>query len=240
MSQRLNHLQQPIGDAVPDWAPAEFPRIDQLTGAYCDVVAMDAENHAGDLFAAFGEDRIGRMWTYMFVGPFESKQSLAGWLQSTSFSPDHFRCAIVEKQTGKAQGFASYMRVQQDNGVVEVGGIALAPRLQRTRASTEAMYLMMRQVFEEFGYRRYEWKCDALNAPSRQAALRLGFSFEGIFRQAAIYRDRNRDTAWYSVLDSEWPALKLAFEAWLAPTNFDAHGQQRHRLIDLITEHRQQ
>jgi len=142
--------------------------------------------------------------------------------------------AIVERKTGEAVGVASYLRIDPANGVIEVGHINYSPLLQRTRAATEAMFLMMRRVFDELGYRRYEWKCDALNAPSRAAAGRYGFRFEGIFRQATVYKGRNRDTAWYAIIDKDWPALKAAYERWLAPENFDAEGRQRVRLAALV------
>ena len=139
--------------------------------------------------------------------------------------------AIVPKSSGRAEGYASYMRMDPANGVIEVGNILMAPLLQKTTAATEAMYLMARHVFEDLGYRRYEWKCNANNAPSRRAALRYGFMFEGVFRHHMIVKERNRDTAWFSMLDSEWPARKAAFEAWLDPANFDPEGQQRHSLV---------
>jgi len=142
--------------------------------------------------------------------------------------------AIVDSKSGKAVGVAAYMRIDRDNGVIEVGHLNFSPRLQATTAATEAMYLMMRRAFDELGYRRYEWKCDSLNEGSRRAAVRLGFVFEGIFRQAVVYKGRNRDTAWYSVLDSEWPALRAGFERWLSPDNFDEAGRQRRTLADLF------
>ncbi len=151
-----------------------------------------------------------------------------GWRDS--FGDDPLRHAVIERRSGRAVGVASLMRIDHVAGVIEVGGINYAPPLQRTPAATEAMYLMMRRVFDELGYRRYEWKCDALNAPSRAAALRLGFRYEGTFRQATVYKGRNRDTCWFSILDNEWAALKHAFERWLAPDNFDAAGQQRRSL----------
>ena len=154
-------------------------------------------------------------------------------MMKTCLDDDPLFHAVVDRANGRATGVASYLRIEERAGVIEVGHINYAPPLQRTPASTEAMYLMMRRVFDELGYRRYEWKCDALNAPSRAAARRLGFRFEGIFRQATVYKGRNRDTAWFSVLDSEWPALKAAFERWLSPENFDEDGRQRQSLASL-------
>jgi RimJ/RimL family protein N-acetyltransferase len=170
------------------------------------------------------------MWTYMGYGPFARLDTYTAWAESAAASEDPLFHAIVDQATGKAVGVAAYLRVEPGVGVIEVGHIAYSPILQRTPAATEAMYLLMRRVFDELGYRRYEWKCDALNAASRGAAERLGFTFEGIFRQATLYKGRNRDTAWYSVIDREWPQLKAAFEAWLDPSNFDGVGRQRTRL----------
>jgi RimJ/RimL family protein N-acetyltransferase len=170
------------------------------------------------------------MWTYLAYGPFADHGAYNAWLAGAAESDDPLFHAIVDGRSGRALGVASFLRIEPAVGVIEVGHIAYAPALQRTPAATEAMYLMMRRVFDELGYRRYEWKCDALNEPSRRAALRLGFTFEGIFRQATLYKGRNRDTAWYSVVDKEWPERKAAFEAWLEPGNFDAEGRQRTRL----------
>jgi RimJ/RimL family protein N-acetyltransferase len=169
------------------------------------------------------------MWTYLSSGPFTSSAELRSWVEARQDSEDPLFFAVVDASTARAAGVSSYLRIEPAHGVVEVGHLAFAPQLQRTRVATEAMYLMMKHVFD-IGYRRCEWKCDALNAPSRRAAERLGFTFEGIFRQAIVYKGRNRDTAWYSVIDSEWPVLETSFRAWLDPDNFDADGRQRRRL----------
>ena len=160
--------------------------------------------------------------------------SYRAWLEQVAKADDPLFHTIVDLETGKAVGVATFMRIDRTNGVIEVGNINYSPLLQRTPAATEAMFLMMARVFDELGYRRYEWKCDCLNAPSRAAALRLGFQYEGLFRQAVIYKGRNRDTAWFSMIDSEWPALKRAYEQWLAPGNFDAEGRQQRKLNELI------
>ena len=178
-------------------------------------------------------DREGRNWTYLPYGPFDRSKIIASGSTGVAGDDPLFH-AIIERRSGRAVGVASYMRIDPAAGVIEVGGINYAPPLQRTPAATEAMYLMMRRVFDELGYRRYEWKCDALNAPSRAAAQRLGFQYEGMFRQATVYKARNRDTCWFSILDSEWPALKSAFERWLDPANFDAMGRQRQNLASCI------
>lgn len=234
----VNTFGQPIGDALPDWQPARFPKVAAMDGATCTLELVDNARHATDLYEAFAEDADGRMWTYMVDGPFTSLNEMAQWLDRAAQLTDQVFYAIIDKKTGRAVGLASYLRIQPAHGVVEVGSIAYAPCLQRTVAATEAMVLMMRHAFEDFGYRRYEWKCDSLNEPSRKAAERLGFSYDGLFRQAIVYRGRNRDTAWYSILDSDWPVLKPAYVAWLDPGNFDTDGRQRRRLGDLITEFR--
>jgi len=185
------------------------------------------------LFAAYGEDREARIWTYLPYGPFETRAAFEDWITAACRGEDPLFHAIVEATSGRALGVASYLRVVPTAGVIEVGHINYAPALQRTAAATEAMYLMMDRVFEELGYRRYEWKCDALNEASRRAAERFGFVFEGLFRQATMYKSRNRDTAWYAITDRDWPALKRSYEAWLDPANFDAAGRQNARLSEL-------
>ena len=233
MSEHRNHLGQPIGFPLPGWQPRPRPPRRAIDGRCCRLEPFDAERHAADLFAAYGEDAEARIWTYLPYGPFASLELFTKLMQG-HFSGDDPLChAILDRSSGRAVGMASYMRVDPSAGSIEVRSIAYAPRLQKTPAATETMYLMMRRAFDELEYRRYEWKCDALNAPSRAAALRLGFRFEGIFRQATVYKGRNRDTAWYSIIDREWPALKQAFERWLDPGNFDAHGRQRESLSAL-------
>jgi RimJ/RimL family protein N-acetyltransferase len=174
------------------------------------------------------------MWTYLPYGPFETIESYQHWLADSAKTNDPLFYAIVEGSSGKAAGLASYLRIAPASGSIEVGHLSYSPSLQRTAAATEAMFLMMKRVFE-LGYRRYEWKCDALNAKSRAAAQRLGFSFEGVFRQATVYRGRNRDTAWYAAIDREWPALEMAFSQWLNPSNFDQRGAQRAQLAELTS-----
>jgi len=225
-----NELGQPIGFPVPGWTARPRPERSVMAGRWCRVEPLEPERHGRDLFAANQADREGRMWTYLAYGPFADHGAYQAWLAGAAQSDDPLFHAIVDARSGQALGVASYLRIEPAVGVIEVGHIAYAPALQRTPAATEAMYLMMRRVFNELGYRRYEWKCDALNAPSRRAALRLGFTFEGVFRQATLYKGRNRDTAWYAVLDREWPERKAAFEAWLDPGNFDQEGRQRARL----------
>ena len=205
-----------------------------MGGRFCRVEPLDAERHAADLFAANQLDAEGRNWTYLFQEPFRDLQSYRAWLEQVAEADDPLFHTIIDLKTGKAVGVATFMRIDRANGVIEVGNINYSPLLQRTPAATEAMFLMMARVFDELKYRRYEWKCDSLNAPSRAAALRLGFQYEGLFRQAVIYKGRNRDTTWFSMVDSEWPRLKRAYEQWLAPENFDGEGRQKRGLSELI------
>ena len=203
-----------------------------MAGRFCTVERLDPDRHAADLFSANRLDTEGRIWTYLPYGPFESFETFREWMISYCLNNDPLFHAVIDNVTGNAVGVASYLRIEPANGSIEVGHINNSPLLQRTPAATEAMFLMMKQAFE-LGYRRYEWKCDSLNAKSRAAAQRLGLSFEGIFRQAAIYKGRSRDTAWYAAIDREWPALEAAFMRWLEPANFDERGLQRMRLTDL-------
>lgn len=203
-----------------------------MVGRYCRIEMLDADRHGKALFTANCADADGRMWTYLPYGPFGSPAEYIDWMRSVCGGADPLFHAIIDARTQAAAGVASYLRIDRSNGVIEVGHIAYSPALQQAAAATEPMYLMMKRAFD-LGYRRYEWKCDSLNAPSRVAAERLGFKFEGIFRQAVVYKNRSRDTAWYSIIDRDWPALRMAFERWLAPANFDADGRQRERLSDL-------
>jgi RimJ/RimL family protein N-acetyltransferase len=198
------------------------------------VEPLDPQHHAEDLFAANREDTEGRNWTYLpgDQGPHRSLDLYRRWAETAASGDVPLWHAIIDSESGRAAGVAAYARIDRISGVIEVGGIN-SPRLRRRPAATEAMYLMMRRVFDELGYRRYEWKCDSLNAPSRNAALRLGFSYQGLFRQAVVYKERSRDTAWFSVIDSEWPALRQGFERRLDPSNFGSEGRQRASLSAL-------
>ncbi len=223
-----NAFGQPIGEPLADWTPRPRPSNTQMRGRFCRLERIDVESHASDLYDANTDPSS---WTYLFYGPFTDFASYRQWLADMAVLDDPYFYAIVDNATQKATGVAAYMRIDPPNGVIEVGHLNFSPVLQRTAAATEAMYLMMRRAFDELGYRRYEWKCDSLNGPSRHAAERLGFRYEGEFRQAVIYKHRSRDTSWYSIIDSEWPARKRAFEDWLAPDNFDAAGRQRRPLV---------
>lgn len=232
MTTRTNALGQVIGTELPGWTPPPVPPRTILAGRTCRVEPFDLARHADDLRAACAQDASGGMWTYLPYGPFATDAQFNQWLASHAATPDPMAHAIVESASKRTVGTASFMRITPTSGSIELGHVIFSPALQRSIVATEAMFLMMRRAFE-LGYRRYEWKCDALNAPSRRAAQRLGFSFEGIFRQATVYKSRTRDTAWYSVIDSEWPALEACFVQWLAPTNFDVEGRQRVRLSEL-------
>lgn len=234
-SPHRNHLGQPIGPLLPGWTPRPRPPRTPMQGRLCRLEPVEADRHARALHEAYAEDADGRNWTYLPYGPFPSAEAYAAAIQSVEDLDDPVFFAIVDLAAERPVGVASYLRIEPAMGAIEVGGILYSPALQRHPAATEAMYLMMRRVFDELGYRRYEWKCDSLNAASRRAALRLGFRYEGIFRQMMVIKGRSRDSAWFSVLDSEWPALRAAFERWLDPSNFDAEGRQRARLEELRT-----
>ena len=240
MSDQTNELGQPIGFAVPDWSPCSGPPREAMQGRYVRLEPVNAERHAQDLYDAFAADGENRIWTYLPYGPFADVDDCRTWIEQTCLGDDPLFHAIIDGDTGRAVGVASYLRIEPAVGVIEVGHINYAPALQKTRGATEAMYLMMRRVFAELGYRRYEWKCDALNAGSCAAAGRLGFTYEGQFRQATMYKGRNRDTNWYSILATEWPALERAYETWLAPANFDDVGMQKVSLAKLIEDERSQ
>lgn len=232
MSHDVNALGQPIGVPVPDWTPPPRPPRTSMEGRLCRVEPLDPARHTDDLVAANAHDVDGRGWTYLPYGPFPTPSAYREWMAATCLREDPFFHAIVDAGSGRAVGLASYLRINPTEGSIEVGHLRFSPLLQRTPTATEAMYLMMERAFA-LGYRRYEWKCHALNAASRGAAERLGFTFEGIFRQATVAKGRNRDTAWYSVIDGEWPALRHAFVRWLDPGNFDAAGRQRASLTDM-------
>lgn len=222
---------QPIGFSLPGWKTPPWPPRTPMEGRYCRLEPIE-ERHAADLHACNALDVEGRNWTYLAYGPFSTEDEYRRWLVATCLGDDPLFFAVRDRARDRATGVASYLRIKPESGSIEVGHINFSPWLQRARAATEAMYLMMKQAFA-LGYRRYEWKCDALNAPSRAAAQRLGLSYEGIFRQATVYKGRNRDTAWYAAIDLEWPALAAAFERWLDPENFDERGGQRTRLSAL-------
>lgn len=230
MTTHKNEFGQPIGHALDFTGPWPRPDGRDLVGQYCRLVKTQSD-HAAGLFDAYATDGEGRNWTYLPTSPTGSFDQFQTWFQETCFTEDPFFYTVLNGD-GKPVGVASFLRINPRDGSIEVGWITMSPLMQRTRISTEAMYLMMAHVFDDLGIRRYEWKCDALNAPSKSAAQRLGFKFEGIFRQCTHYKGRNRDTAWLSILDHEWPTQKARFEAYLNPQNFDPNGKQIKRLQD--------
>ena len=230
---RRNDFGQPIGwPIVPDWRPAQKPPLTPMEGRLAIVEPLDAERHAADLFAANAEGD-GSNFTYYAYGPFATLAEQRDWITGSLADAGRLFHAIIDKATGLAVGVANYANITPAMGVIEIAGLNFSPRLQRKPAATEAHYLLMRRAFDELGYRRYEWKCDSWNLPSRAAALRLGFTYEGLFRQAIVVRDRNRDTMYFSILDRDWPRIKAAFERWLDPVNFDADGRQKANLASL-------
>ncbi len=220
---------QPIGPALPSWTRRPRPPREPLLGDSCRLEPISTERHAEELFQAYVRDERGAGWTYLPYGPFPDLGAFRSWVDEVSRLEDPLFFAIQDSEK-RAVGVTSYLRINPEMGSIEVGHIHYSPSLQRTRAATEAMYLMARRVFDELGYRSYEWKCDDLNAPSRRAAKRLGFTYEGTFRQDKIYKGRNRNTAWYSMTDDEWPEIRDTLERWLHPSNFDEQGQQRSSL----------
>jgi RimJ/RimL family protein N-acetyltransferase len=230
-SQRINEYGQPIGFALPGWRAPAFPTAVTLRGRYCQLEPLQTARHAADLWSAQCEDASPERWTYLFNGPFADQAAFDTWCNASQASRDpQFYAIVVE---GRAVGMAAYMRIEPAHGVIEIGNIYFSTRLARSSAATEAMHLFMAHAFA-LGYRRYEWKCDSCNLPSRAAALRLGFTYEGLFRQAIVYKGRNRDTAWFSVIDADWGAgLRDAHLRWLDPGNFDAAGNQKLRLSEL-------
>ena len=219
-------MMQPVGGPV-DATPALKPDGVLLRGRFGVVEKFDPEKHAASLWDAIeGDDEL---WTYMWQGPFARREDFAVFAELLGRREDPFAYAIVDRSSN-VLGVATLMEIRPANRVIEVGGIFYSKALRHTPLATEAQYLLMCYAFEELRYRRYEWKCDSLNAPSRRAAARFGFTFEGIFRQHMIVKNRNRDTAWFSITDTEWPRVKQAFERWLAPENFDAEGRQKQKL----------
>jgi RimJ/RimL family protein N-acetyltransferase len=230
---RLNEYGQPIGPALPDWAPRPRPPRTPIHGRYCHVVPLDPAAHAAKLYALYAAAPDRQSWTYLGDELPDTEAAYRERLDRQAAGEDPLFHTILDAATGEPLGIASYLRIDPGNGVIEVGHIHYGPGLQRRAAATEAMALMMARVFDELGYRRYEWKCDSLNAPSRAAALRYGFIFEGIFRNAIVVKGRSRDTAWFSITDAEWPRCRDAFAAWLDPANFDAEGVQRRGLAEI-------
>ncbi len=227
------HDQPPSGEVVSPLPPALWPARVVHEGRYARVEPLDIRDHAEELYAAsHADDTSLRIWDYLSSGPYPTQEAFQTWLRDCSASADPVFFAVRDQRTGKASGMASYLNVHPKAGTIEIGHIWFSPALQRSPAATEALYLLLRHALDDLGYRRMEWKCNALNQASRRTAVRLGFSFEGIFYQHMIVKGRNRDTAWFAILDCEWPRLRANFEAWLAPDNFDESGRQRTSLSE--------
>ena len=238
MSEQTNSNGQPIGRPQPDWSARPHPPKTSIDGRFCRIEPFDIDAHADNLFEAFALNTSGANWTYLSYELTDNVAGLRKIMTAGWQGEDPLFHTIIDKATEKPVGVAALMRIDKANGAIEVGNIHYSEHLKQRPAATEAMFLLMRRVFKELGYRRYEWKCDSLNAPSRAAAARLGFSYEGLFRQAVVYKGRNRDTAWFSIIDDEWPALESAYEAWLSTENIGADGQQKQRLQALIQAHK--
>src|SRR5256885_274394 len=208
---------QPVGHDLPGWTPRQRPPRTPMQGRYCRLEPLSAARHAADLFDAFSQAPDASDWTYMSVGPFADAQAYLRFAEAAQASDDPLHHAVIDLATGRAMGSGALRRGARAGGVREGGFVSSSRQRRRPRAPTGARFLLMRRAFEGRGYRRYEWKCDSLNAPSRAAAARLGFQFEGVFRQAVVYKGRSRDTAWFSIVDSEWPALRAAYQRWLEP-----------------------
>lgn len=229
----VNEHGQRIGMPVTEWTPAPRPEKEPLDGRFSRLLPLEPRVHADELYESVSVDGDEASWTYMHYGPFRSLTEFRTWMTAFCSGSDPLFYAIVDKTDNRVKGFASYQRINPEQGTIEVGHVYFGPRLRRTVAATEAMYLMMRHAFLE-GYRRYEWKCDALNVPSHQAARRLGFTYEGTFRHGGVYKGRNRDISWYSITESEWEWLQRAFEEWLGQGNIDSSGNQLTSLGDCI------
>ena len=228
MAKKTEHPVGPVVDPLP---PGSKPDMRPLHGLWMVLEPVLAARHGVELYESFAEnDPTGRVWTYLGYGPWESFLQFESWLEEREASRDPWFYAFVRRETGRACGMGAFMRCDAPNGVIEIGHIWMSPGLQKTREATEAVFLMIRHCFDDLGVRRLEWKCDALNAASRRAAERFGFTFEGIFRQHMIVKGRNRDTAWYAMLDKDWHRVREGFEAWLVPENFDAKGRQKAKL----------
>ena len=218
----------PIGPALLRSGPAKNPQRIVLNGRYCRLEPLDPKSHGDDLYSASMPPDSTARFRYLPECAPTSMHEFSEWMVAAAKSKDPLFFAVIDKRSGRVEGRQSLMRITPLHQCIEIGHIYWGPSISQSRVATEANFLFSRYVFEDLGYRRYEWKCDALNVPSRRAALRFGFRYEGHFRRATIVRGRSRDTAWFSIIDEEWPLLKSAYEKWLAPENFDADGKQKH------------
>ncbi len=225
MSETTTH-QQALGFSMENWSSRIQPNKALIKGDYCILQRLNQKLHSKELYTAFQQDSSEQIWTYLPYGPFKNFEEFDLWVKEKEQSNDPLFYTILNTESNKAIGYISFMRIQPAHGVLEIGHVVFSPELQKTTAATEVIYVLLNYAFTELGYRRVEWKCDALNEKSGKAALRFGFTFEGIFRQALVYKNRNRDTAWYSIIDAEWPSIKAAYQNWLSPNNFDQNGKQ--------------
>jgi RimJ/RimL family protein N-acetyltransferase len=223
---------RPFGEPV-EWRPSRAVERAPIEGELVTLVPVDPAAHGAALYAVSHSPAATHLWDYLPNGPFASEHEFGRWLGACAASPDPLFFTIVLRASGQPAGMCSYLRMDPPHGTIEIGYIWFSPELQRTPAATEAILVLARHAFDDLRYRRLEWKCNALNAPSRVAADRLGFTYEGVFRQHMVVKGRNRDTAWYAMLDGEWPAIRRSFERWLAADNFDEHGRQRRTLRDV-------
>ncbi len=227
---RKNEYGQSLGPAMPEFAPRPAPARQIIEGRYCRLEPVSLSKHGQDLYQAHFSIDDDRFWTYLLSEKPKDRDECMAYVESLTNTTDPTHYAVVDQKTGKALGSLSLMRIDQHNGVVEIGHVNFSPLLQKTTQATEALYLLLNYVFKDLGYRRCEWKCDNFNQPSKIAATRFGFSFEGVFRQAIITKGRSRDTAWFAIIDQDWPELAQNYERWLAPSNFDAAGAQKSKL----------
>lgn len=233
MAPESNSQPHPTGRAIDGWNPRPFPPHQPWEGLYCRLEPLSAERHGPDLYAAYTGCAEAGEWMYLPKEPPADPKLFAEYLQKMEAASDPQPYAIINKESGKPVGTISLMRIDTINGVVEIGHVVYSPAMRHSRIGTEAPFLLLYYVFDLLGYRRCEWKCDSFNEPSRRAALRLGFSYEGTFRNAIVYKGRNRDTAWFSIIDTEWPQLHRRFLRWLSPENFSAEGQQLKTLAEV-------
>jgi len=232
MNQK-NQFGQVLDKSLEGWIACQRPAKTILQGRYCRLEPIVIDKHAAKLFEVLAIDNQGESWTYLPYGPFDSFPEFQTWLTTTMSDQDTLLYAIVDVKTGEPLGISGYLRINGEHGVIEVGHLHFSALLKRTSLASEAIYLMLKHAFDDYGYRRCEWKCNNLNEASKLAAARFGFTFEGIFRQNHVFKNRNRDTAWFSIIDGEWPSLKEKFEKWLDPSNFDTTGKQILKLLEV-------
>ncbi len=229
-------MEQPLSDDLKNWQPRQRPERRVLEGRYVRLEPLDVARHGDGLYEASSVVDAADRFRWLFDYPPESHAAFQPWLEKAAASEDPLFFAVIDKASGKVAGRQTLMRIEPAHGVIEIGNIYWGPLVSRKPAATEAQFLFMKYAFDDLGYRRYEWKCNNANEPSKRAAERFGFQFEGVFRQHLIVKGQNRNTAWYSIIDKEWPALKRAYREWLDPANFDSEGRQKRRLEELRAE----